>query len=398
VVYGLPVTDPEAEKGSKRAKRRAERAAGEAPAPERDEGARRDDEGGGGEAGTAPEQIKDRNKRLRAEAAARRRAAREEERAEAAAEGLAASELVDDAVARTTAAAGKWLKQHFSVLQWVIVAAVAGGLGWTIHEWRARKITGKASDALFAGVEAERGRIGAPEDRGKPDPVTGMRDPTRLFRTPAERSAAAAKAYASAIDDRKGSGTSILARLGAAGVSYDLGKWDDAIAGYEAVAQTPLAAGDAWIRARALEGLGLAREGKGDRDGAMKAYKEMETLDVKGMKELALYHQARLHLDRGERDRAKELAKKLRERLDALPAEYKPAAYLDEMTTELMRSIDPKAVPDTPQMSLEQIKELQRLIQQSPEKLIELQRQMGLPSALPPGVPVPAPSPPASAP
>ena len=37
--------------------------------------------------------------------------------------------MVDDALARGTHAATGWLKRHLNVIQWVIVAVVAGGFG-----------------------------------------------------------------------------------------------------------------------------------------------------------------------------------------------------------------------------------------------------------------------------
>ena len=81
-----------------------------------------------------PEVIRDRNKRVREEAAARRRSKREAETRRAApARNLDATEIVDDALARWTHVTSTWLKRHLNTLQWVVLALIVGGIGYQIY-------------------------------------------------------------------------------------------------------------------------------------------------------------------------------------------------------------------------------------------------------------------------
>src|SRR6185369_9339886 len=69
-----------------------------------------------------PENIRDRNARVRAEAADKRRARREREQGASPRRNLDASEVMDDALARSTHAAANFLTKHFNKVQWVIMA------------------------------------------------------------------------------------------------------------------------------------------------------------------------------------------------------------------------------------------------------------------------------------
>jgi tetratricopeptide (TPR) repeat protein len=420
-------------KQSRRARRRAEREAEarEAEAPEPEEAEAEAEDGGGEEEAAAgaqtedaprapsraerraakkakaraeaggTEDIRDKNQRLRDKAAARRREKREREAAVA--RGLDAGEMVDDALARATHGATSFLRRHFNIVQWVIVLGVAGGIGYQIWAWRHGKNVAKASDALYAGVEAELGRVGAEEPA---DPLTGLADPTRVFATDEARLSEAAKKYEEAATLRKGSGTAILAKLGLAGVLYDQGKYDEAIAAYEDVKASDLAKHDADVRLRAAEGVGLAREAKGDLDGALKAFKELENADVVGFKGLGLLHAARVHYVKGDKTKAKELAKAAQEQTTKEKSPYQTAGYLDSASRELLAAIDPSTIPPTPAAaagySPEQMDALREQIMKDPTKLQKMLQEMGksvpkLPEMpMPPPMEPPEPAPPSS--
>lgn len=346
------------------------------------------------------EEIRDRNQRLRDKAAARRREKRDREAAVA--RGLDAGEMVDDALARATHGATSFLRKHFNIVQWVIVLGVAGGIGYQIWSWRHGKNVAKAADALYAGVEAELGRVGAEEP---PDPLTGISDPTRVFATDEARLSEAAKKYEEAAELRKGSGTAILAKLGLAGVLYDQAKYDEAIAAYENVKGSELAKHDPDVRLRAAEGIGLAREAKGDLDGALKAFKELENADVVGFKGLGLLHAARIHYAKGDKAKAKELAKAAQEQTTKEKSPYQTAGYLDSAARELLAAIDPSTVPPTPAAaagySPEQMDALREQILKDPTKLQKMLQDMGksvpkLPEMPMPPMDMPQPAPPGS--
>jgi len=169
---------------------------------------------------------------------------------------------------------------------------------------------------------------------------------------------------------RPGGGTAILAELGLAGILYDQGKYDEARTHYEAVKASALAAHDNDVNARAIEGIGLILESKKDLDGALRTFSQLENLGVPAISALGLYHQARIALAKGERDKAKELLKKLQERLEAARTGGEESTYLELAGAELARAVDPNAtVPLSPNASLEQLDQLRKQLKADPTKL-----------------------------
>jgi hypothetical protein len=168
------------------------------------------------------ESIREQNRRAREEAAEKRRSRRDTEKLAARRPTLGqleASEIVDDALARTTHAVTGWLKRHFSIVQWVVVAGFAGGIGWQVYVHHRNKVEGRTTDALFAGVSAEYSRVG--EAPAEDDNMTGIADPRPQYATDAERLRAAEGAYRKVSD---GDAATALARFGLAGVLFDQGK------------------------------------------------------------------------------------------------------------------------------------------------------------------------------
>ena len=166
-----------------------------------------------------PETIRDRNARVRAEAAEKRRARREREQGPTR-RNLDASEVMDDALARSTHAAAGFLTKHFNKVQWVIMAGLAGWIGYEVYSWRHERTTEKATAEVFKALSAEMGKVGSGEpdmgdERGLPS------DERRSFASDEERLKTAKKEYELAAS----STGSVLARLGEAGVAYDLGQY-----------------------------------------------------------------------------------------------------------------------------------------------------------------------------
>lgn len=264
---------------------------------------------------------------------------------------LAPGEMLDDALARGMASTGRWLKTNFGALQWVIVGAIVAGGAYAAYDYRATKRQEAASAELIKGAVSERGRIsGSAQSKGPDEPD----DPTPIFKSADERRDTALASYRKVVSSYRGSGAAILARLGEAGVLLDKRDWDGALVAYKDVKGSPLAAVDASVRASAVEGIGLALEAKGDTDGALKSFRELENTDVRGPKELGMYHQARILFAKGDLDKAKELLKTARERIKAAssaassPAsgEAHPFGFLESQIDDLLRRIDPSAAPE----------------------------------------------------
>jgi hypothetical protein len=262
---------------------------------------------------------------------------------------LAPGEMVDDALARGFASTGRWLKKNFGAIQWAIVAAIVAGAGYAAWDHRSIKRSEAASGELIKGTVAEKGRIAA--STSKPE-ETPSDDPTPTFKTVDEKRDTALASYRKVTSTYPGSGAAILARLGEAGVLLDRRNWEGALVAYRDVKGSPLAAVDPAVKGAALEGIGLALEGKGDADEALKAFKDLEATNITGQKELGQYHQARLLLAKKDADKAKELLKSARDGIKKAAGSSSPAMgeshpfnFLERQVDDLLRRIDPSAVP-----------------------------------------------------
>lgn len=305
---------------------------------------------------------------------------------------LLPSEMVDDALARTWSASIKWLRANFNILQWILLIGLVGGGGFLFYVSRTEKKSGQASSALLSGVAAERGRVTAEDKRSDDEKQF---DPMRVFATAQERSDAAMASYNQVIDQHPGTGPAMLAKLGQAGIFLEKRDYPHAIEAYGAVLASPLANADPDVKGRALEGLGFAKEGGGDLDGALETFKELGKSEAKGFKELSRYHQARIHLAKGEKEKAKELLKELlgrkpeqapdptkialsnpAEKLNPLGLDQSSYPYLKSQAEDLLQRIDPAAVskgidltsPVGARLTPEQRREIERKLQEAAEK------------------------------
>jgi predicted negative regulator of RcsB-dependent stress response len=256
---------------------------------------------------------------------------------------LLPGEMVDDALARSSSAVSKWIRDNFGIIQWVILGALAAGGGYLFYESRVDSTVATASTALMAGVRADRSRVMAEDKRSDEEKEA---DPSKVYKTVEERNEAALASYKKVIAEHGGTHAATLARLGEAGDYLDKRDWDHALEGYSAVSSSTLAGADTDVKVRALEGLAFAKEGKGDLDGALTAFKEIEGVDGRGNKELGLYHQGRVWLAKGDKDKAKDLLKQAHDKLEQPSTEGESLRYLKQMTDETLRRIDPSLVPD----------------------------------------------------
>ncbi|HEY6459722.1 MAG TPA: hypothetical protein VIY73_06210, partial [Polyangiaceae bacterium] len=150
-----------------------------------------------------------------------------------------------------------------------------------------------------------------------------------------------------------GTGAATLARLAEAGLLLDKGDAKGAASAYDEVKASALAQADAEVRGRAIEGTGFAAEllaqtdaGSKDAhlDAALAAFKLLEQVDMKGFKELALYHQARVSVAKGDKPKAVELLKDAYKRVSE-PGETHPFPYLETVIEDRLRELDPTALP-----------------------------------------------------
>ena len=287
------------------------------------------------------EAIRDKNRRIREEAAAKRRSKRESEKSVAARRPtlgqLEASEIMDDAFARTTHVVTTWVRRHFTIVQWALVSSLAGVIGWQVYKHHRAKVEGRTTDALVTGLNEEFSRVGdAPAEE---DEATGLGDPRSTHKTHEERLRAAEAAYRKVSE---GDVAKTLARLGLAGVLLDQGKYKDALAEYRAVKDSSVGQKDEDVRARAIEGIGLGQEASGDAAGALKTFHELANQDSAPLSALGLYHQARIEKKQGDVAKAKD---HLLAALKKIADSKLKQSYVEGVARELLTSIDPKAVP-----------------------------------------------------
>lgn len=284
---------------------------------------------------------KDKNKRAKELLLRRKEAAVEQRPAQ-----LEAGEMVDDALSRMWASTTKWLRANLTSIQWVILGGVVVTAGYVGYTYFTQKTLGAASGLLASAAMAEDGYI-LPEDK-RPDEDKEL-DPTPSFKTIEERNDRVLASYKEVSEKHAGSGAAILGKLGEAGALLDKRDFDKSIEAFESVLKTPLAAADLDVKGRSIEGVGLAKEGKGDADGAMASFKQLEGVEARGFKELAQYHQARLLLAKNndaDRAKAKDLLKTAYDKLKAPSLDAKPFPYLEKSLEQALKLIDPTLVPD----------------------------------------------------
>ena len=296
------------------------------------------------------EAPKDRNLRKRQEALEKRKGTGQG--GDEAGEPSDVSLAVDDALARTGAAAGRWLKRNSSWIQWALVAGIAGGIGSLVYVWRTGTTNAATSDLLANAIAAEQARV-VPADKDKRTEDEKKKTDRVVYATYEERDKVALERYEKAALSKAGSGPSVLARLGSAGTQLDRREWDTAIAGFEDVLRSKLAEADPDVKGRALEGLGFAYEGKKDPVKATATFEKLADLSPPIFKALSKYHRARVLLAKPDKDGAKKLLEETRKDIETAELEVKrvsggsmnPFNGLRNTVEQTLKRIDPNAVP-----------------------------------------------------
>jgi hypothetical protein len=258
-----------------------------------------------------------------------------------------AVEAADPLIERTLKVR-EWARKNRGVVQGLIVAAVLGVIGLGVYTYMDKKRTNEASAVLAQAVADQRGDIGDPD---KEDDMP--HDKTPIFRTADERRDAALAKYREVATKYKGTGAAWLAKLDEGALLLDKRDPDGAITAFSDVAGSTLAKADPEVRGRALENLGFAYELRAQLhaderdkvlDQALAQYKQLESSDIGGFKQAAIYHEARCYELKGDKPKAIELLKGLREDLmKSIDAHLYSA--LRELVDDKLRSLDPASVP-----------------------------------------------------
>lgn len=363
------MTDEVQEEQEEKLTRRERRAQGKGASPDGDE------------------KVKDRNQRLRADAAAKRRKLRQVEREAAASEGLDASERMDDAMTRSADVTGKFLRENFFWLQWVVIGGFATALGFLYYDYRTKVAAEEEGSKLATVLSAQGGRIASAEVNEPSD--RRLIDPRQEFASEEELLNASLAAW----QGLKGKPPqfSLLSKLGAANVLYDQEKYSEARKAYQAAAEHGQAKLNENLRGRALEGVFLTLEAEEKYEEATKALDALSKLEAKSFQQLARFHRARIQYLTDETEKAKEALLKLDAELSPAAELEGPQDYLALAVKDLLMTVDPtKAIEEQQKRQALQMEEMMKRIQ-------EMQKQNGGTPAGIPGFPAPpAPAPPAS--
>ena len=211
-----------------------------------------------------------------------------------------------------------------------------------------------ASTDITQAVDDEDGRIGDPAKDDDEDPQ--VKDPRPVFKTEAERRDAALAKYRDVEAKYKGTGAAYLARLEEGSLLLDKPDLDGAIAafdGREPVAARGRRRGSEGARARGAR-LRVRGEGRRQRprekdkwlDQAAQEFRALENTDVKGFKELGMYHQARVAEAKGDKDKAIAAPEEPPRAPDAARrADTHPFVYLETVAEDRLRQLNPTALP-----------------------------------------------------
>lgn len=194
----------------------------------------------------------------------------------------------------------------------LVVAIALGGQAW-MAERQAR-----AGALLYQTLEAVDGEVSS-----APLPGLGR----KVFASASERDRAVVAAAAQVREAYPSSAAARTAELAAGDAQLRLNQWDAALESYQRYLSA--APGDDSLRFSALEGLALAREGKGDLEQAARDYQRLGT-------------EAAAHKDRAELERARVLGRagkveEARAILKRFPEEFKESPLRPEAEERLRR-------------------------------------------------------------
>lgn len=210
------------------------------------------------------------------------------------------------------------------------IAAILGGvavvlIAFSVWSWYDQRREAAAT-RLFGEAAADLQRPVMPSDPANPLPPPEPGEPPR-FNSVQERANAALAKLDQIEQQHGGADVAAHARLVRAGVLYDLGRYDEAIAAWKRYLES---ADTPELRFAALEGIGYAQEAKAlaatdpqaKAAGLGEALQTFEGLqpDEKGYyRDYALYHQARIKAEKGDREGALKTYKDILDKFPASP-------------------------------------------------------------------------------
>lgn len=242
----------------------------------------------------------------------------------------------DDAFLAAAGQGAKWISTNriqVIVGATVVVAVIAGT--WAVVETMHRRDE-RASVLFQRGLELLGGQVLPPGSEETPDPEAT----TPTFADEKQKNEAVRAQFEKVRAEGGGSRVAALAGFFVADLSEKLGEKEKAEAQFGELASELAPTDNLYFLA--VERAAYLQETRGDLDGALKALAKLANVEKGFYSDFATFHQARLYLDKGETERARNLLERIdrdfatspvaeaaRERLAGLapkpPAEAPPA-------------------------------------------------------------------------
>ncbi len=206
--------------------------------------------------------------------------------------------------------AGDWLSARRTAVFGAAAAAVIGGFAVSYGLQSRDGARGAASHRVIETAEIANSEVRGPDAPADPP---GM--PPRRVRAQTDH-AARARATLAAAEQAVGASadlpTAPIAKLQRGVALYDLGRFAEARSAIEPLVGSDLAG----LEGRAIETLGFCLEATNDLPGALRRFEELGRLDGDGWRDLGAYHQARVLRRQRQEDRAKDILRRLIERVE----------------------------------------------------------------------------------
>ncbi len=219
------------------------------------------------------------------------------------AEKLSRKELLkqEDAFLHAANQSAAWLKTHRRlVVSGVVAAVVLFGLVWGTLEFQ-RKSAGEASRLFVQATKLKTAEVVKEGADPKKDPPT--------FATDKERDEAALAAYLKVVEAAPSSGVADIARFAVADLETKLDKADAALQHFEELLRGLGKTDNLYFLA--VERVAYLQEQKGDLEAARKSWRELPRGKDSFYGDRALYQEARITIEKGEADKAREILTQL---------------------------------------------------------------------------------------
>ena len=205
-----------------------------------------------------------------------------------------------DAFQAAGSEAQSWIQKHEKTVVMGVAGAMVLGLGAGLVNWVGTRTDEKAARRLGEAVRPLERSV---DDTGFVPESAAKTDKKAPFKSQADKDQAVVASLETFRKENEGTRAAAAAGLPEAQAQLRLGKYAEALAGFDAFLSK--ARQDDPLRAAALEGKGYALEGQGQLDKAHEAFgqlaKENATPFLEGM---GPYHQARMLLAQGKREDA----------------------------------------------------------------------------------------------